>query len=85
VQVGTGAVQGGAGRRKSQSFKPEQGIERPFLQSMRKVKEHSTLQVFGGFRKECMQESSLRLEVVRNFKKDKTFELLKEVLGVGAY
>jgi hypothetical protein len=32
-----------------------------------------------------MQESSLRLEVVRKLRKDKTFELLKAVLGVGAY
>jgi hypothetical protein len=85
MQAGTGAVQGGAGRRKSQSFKPEQSIARPLLQRVRKVKDNSTLQVFGGFHKECVQESSLRLEVVRKLRKDKTFELLKEVLGVGVY
>ena len=55
------------------------------LQSMHKVEENSTLQVFGGFRKECVQESSLRLKVVGKLRKDKTFELLKEVLGVGTY
>jgi hypothetical protein len=85
VQVGTGAVQGGVGREKSRSFELEQGIERPLLQSVRKVEENSTLQVFGGCHKECVQESSLRLEVVRKLRKDKTFELLKEILGIGAY
>jgi hypothetical protein len=78
-------MQGGAGQGKSQSFEPDKGIERPLLQSMRKVEEHSTLQVFGGCCKECLQESYLRLEVVRKLRKDKTFELLREILGVGAY
>jgi hypothetical protein len=85
VQAGTGVVQGGAGQGKSQNFKPDKGIERPLLQSVRKVEEHSTIQVFGGCHKECVQESSLRLEVVRKLRKDKTFELLREILGVGAY
>jgi hypothetical protein len=85
VNANTGVVQGGAGWRKSQSFEPEKGIERPLLQSVRKVEENSSLQVFGGCHKEYVQESSLRLKVVRKLRKDKTFELLKAVLGVGAY
>jgi hypothetical protein len=36
------------------------------LQGMHKVEERLTLQVFGGRRKECVQGSSLRLEVVRS-------------------
>jgi hypothetical protein len=39
-------VQGGAGRGRTQSFEPEQGIERPLLQSIRKVEENSTPQLF---------------------------------------
>jgi hypothetical protein len=66
-----------AGRGKSQSLKPEQSIERLLLQSVRKVEEHSTLQVFGGCRKECVQGSSLRLEVVRKLRKDKAFETIE--------
>jgi hypothetical protein len=42
-----------------------------------KVEERSTLQVFEGCHKECVQESSLRLEVVRNIRKDKSFETIE--------
>jgi len=73
VQAGTGVMQGGAGRGKTQSFKPEQGIEKSLLQSVCKVKENSTLQLFGGCHKECVQGSSLRLKVVRELRKDKSF------------
>jgi hypothetical protein len=63
------------------SLKPgveiRESIDRPLLQSVRKVEEHSTLQVFGGCRKECAQESSLRLEVMRKLRRDKAFETIE--------
>jgi hypothetical protein len=44
---------------------------------MCKVGEQLTLQVLEGFHKECMQESSLRLRVVRKLKRDKAFEAIE--------
>jgi hypothetical protein len=56
-------------------------IDRPLLQSVRKVEERLTLQVFGGCCKECVQGSSLKLKVVRSLGGVKP---LKTFRGIGS-
>jgi hypothetical protein len=48
---------------------------------VRKVEGNSTLEVFEGCRKECVQESFLRLGVIAKIRKDMPSILLKDNVG----
>jgi hypothetical protein len=44
---------------------------------VRRVERIQHLEVFEGCRKECVQESFLRLRVIRKLRKDKAFEIVE--------
>jgi hypothetical protein len=77
VQLGTEVVQGVHRPSLKPGVEIGEAIERPLLQSMCKVEEKLTLQLFEGFRKECVQGSSLRFEVVRELRRDNAFETIE--------
>jgi hypothetical protein len=65
-----------AGRVRSQGCEPEKNIERLLLQVCAESKVLRYLKVSEGCRKECVQGPSLKLEVVRNLRRDKSFEAI---------
>ena len=77
VQSGTEVMQGVHRPSLKPGVEIGEAIERPLLRSMHKVEERLTLQVFEGFRKECMQGSSLRLKVVKELRRNKAFETIE--------
>jgi hypothetical protein len=54
-----------------------EAFERLLLQVCAESKRIQHLEVFEGCRKECVQESFLRLRVIRKLRKDKAFEIVE--------